>query len=165
MHVSRSIRSLLRTLAAGASVALAALAGGTSPASAEEHDQEAKGISCTLEFSVEAWSLLVGMGRGEGHVRCDNGQEADVVIKSESVGLSAGAMKVEHGKGTFGDLRDIGEIYGKYAASSAGAAAGKTAAAGGLKKVEGEVTLGFYGTGEGGGLMRNWSLVTIERKP
>lgn len=165
MHSPRSTRRSLAALGASATLASVSFVGGTSTASAEEHAGHAMSLTCTMEFSAEAWSVFVGGERGKGHVRCDNGQEADVVIKGESVGLSVGAMKVSHGKGIFAHLHDIDEVYGRYAADSAGAAAGKGAAAGGLVKVDSKVALAFAATGDqGGGLIRNWSLVTIERE-
>lgn len=155
-------------LAAGAALAavLGTLGLGSGPAAAAEHEGEAKMISCTMEFSEEAWAVfLVGKGHGEGHITCDNGQEADALIKSESVGVETGKMDVQHGEAVFGDLSDIDEAFGRYASSSAAAAAGETAAAGGLLKIGGKVKLGFHATGEGGGgLGRTWGIVTIERK-
>jgi len=160
MRETRSMRRSLFAAGVAATGVLGILAAG--PARAEE---EAKSISCSMEFSAEAWAFLVSKGEGEGHIRCDNGQQADAVIKAESVGLEFGEMKVDHGRATFAHLSDIDEAFGRYASSDAAAAAGKTAAAGGLVKMGGKVKLGFYGTGEGGGgIARNWGIVTIERK-
>lgn len=166
MHGTLSIRRSLVAAGVAASLVVGAFVARTSPASAQEHEQENESISCTLDFTAEFWSFLVGKGRGEGHIRCNNGQEADAVIEAKSVGIAVGEMKVEHGKGVFGDLSDIDEAFGRYASSSGGAAAGKTAAAGGLLKIDGEVKLGFYATGEqGGGIdVRSWGIVTIARK-
>jgi len=165
MRGTRSIRRSLVAAGAAATAVLGILVVGTGPVSAEEQAKEKKFISCSMVFSAEAWSFLVGEGHGEGHIVCDNGQEADAIIKMESVGLSVGEAKVDQGKAVFADLADIDEAFGRYASSSATAAAGETASAGGLLKMGSDVKLGFYATGKGGGgIARNWGIVTIERK-
>jgi hypothetical protein len=140
------------------------------PAAADSHEAEAeKGeatIKCTLRFDSTSWSFLVSKGKGEGKVSCDNGQEADVVISSTSVGVSLGAEKYENATGKFTNVTDIEDIFGKYNASSAAMAAGGSAGAAGLIKKDGDVKLGMFGTGKGGAaISRSWGTVNIERKP
>lgn len=158
-------------LAAGAAaaLALASLVVGAASARAEEKEKpkdETQYISCTLHFEAQGWAFFIGRGKGEGHVSCDNGQEADVVIKTSSAGIAFGEAKIDNGTGSFAYLSDIDEVFGRYESSSAGVAAGGTAMAGGLVKSGSKVKLGFYATGKGGaGISRNWGVVTIERKP
>lgn len=159
-----------RTAAAAAALALASLVAGAAGVRAEEEMGEKKMdeenyISCTIHFEAQGWAFFVGRGKGEGHITCDNGQEADAVIKTSSAGIAFGEAKIDNGTGTFAYLTDIDEAFGRYEGSSAGVAAGGTAMAGGLIKAGGKVKLGFYATGKGGaGIARNWGVVSIERK-
>jgi hypothetical protein len=158
------------TVAAAAALALASLVAGTGSVRAEEETgekkmDEEKYISCTIHFEAEAWAFFVGRGKGEGHITCDNGQEADAVIKTSTFGIAFGKGEVDNGTGRFAYLTDIDQAFGRYEGSSATVAAGGTAAAGGLIKAGSKVRLGFYATGKGGaGISRNWGVVNIERK-
>jgi hypothetical protein len=169
---TRGTRSTVmgRTLAAAAALALAGLLAGAGSVRAEEKASDEKApemkyISCTIHFEAEAWAFFVGRGKGEGHIKCDNGQEADALIKTSTFGIAVGKADVTNGTGHFAYLTDIDQCFGRYESSSAAVAAGGTAAAGGLVKAGSKVKLGFYATGKGGGgISRNWGVVEIERK-
>jgi hypothetical protein len=116
----------------------------TQPASAKSE----KGlVECDMEFNLSGWSAIYATSKGEGTIRCDNGQTAKVAIKSKGGGITFGKSEVLNGTGHFTGAKNIQELYGSYAQSEAGAGAGKSANAQAMTK--GEVSLALKGTGRG----------------
>ena len=116
---------------------------------------------CHMTFSTTGWAAIYKKADGRGHVRCDNGQSADVIIHVRGGGLTAGKFSIEGGKGEFTKLRDIHEIYGDYA--NAGANAGLVKSAESAAMTKGEVSLAITGTGRGFNLGVDLSRFEIER--
>lgn len=120
---------------------------------AEEATKEAttksdKGlIECDMEFNLSGWSALYATSKGEGTIKCNNGDTAKVSIKSKGGGITFGKSEVLNGTGHFSGAKSLSELYGSYAQSEAGAGAGKSANAQAMTK--GEVSLALKGTGRG----------------
>ena len=104
-------------------------------------------IECDMEFNLSGWSALYATSKGEGTIRCNNGETAKVAIKSKGGGITFGKSEVLNGTGHFSGAKNIQELYGSYAQSEAGAGAGKSANAQAMTK--GEVSLALKGTGRG----------------
>ena len=103
--------------------------------------------SCTLDFSLSGWSLVYKQMKGEGKVSCSNGQSAAVHVSSHGGGFTIGKSDIIGGKGTFSDVKDIGEVFGTYAQASASG----SAVQGGQTQVmtKGEISLALSGSGRG----------------
>ena len=128
----------MRTLnVLAAAVAIAFLA---TPARAEL-------ASCELEFSLSGWSLIYKQMKGEGKVSCSNGQTAAVHVSSHGGGFTIGKSDIVDGKGTFSDVKDIGEIFGTYAQATASGSAVQGGQAQAMTK--GEISLALAGSGRG----------------
>src|SRR6201989_3729322 len=67
---------------------------------------------CHMPFSTTGWAAIYKKADGRGHVRCDNGQSADVIIHVRGGGLTAGKFSIEGGKGEFTNGKGIRELYG-----------------------------------------------------
>jgi len=141
---------------------LAVVAAIVMPAPAAEEATGKPTVECKLTYSLSGWSAFYKTAKGEGKIRCDNGQAADVTIQSKGGGLTFGKTAVYDGKGTFSKVRDISEIFGGYAAAEAHAGAAKSASAQALTK--GEVSLALAGTGQGVDLGIAFSKLTIKKK-
>jgi hypothetical protein len=105
------------------------------------------GTKCTLRYSLEGWSALYSTASGSGTARCDNGESARVSLRAKGGGLTAGKSKIVDGSGTFSEIADISELFGKYAAVEVHAGAVGSSAAQVVTK--GTVSLAFAGTGKG----------------
>jgi hypothetical protein len=103
-------------------------------------------VSCHMSFTLEGWSFLYKQSTGSGHVRCSNGQVADVQLRTYGGGATFGKSRIE-GHGDFSGVRDIDDIFGTYFNAEAHAGAVKSTHATGMTK--GEVSLGLTGTGDG----------------
>lgn len=123
---------------------------------------ETKMTKCQLTFNLKGWSAFYKTGKGDGKVTCDNGQKADVTIKTKGGGLTVGKSEIVDGTGTFSEVRDISEVFGAYASGGAHAGAGKSSAASGMTK--GEVSLAIAGTGHGFDLGVDFGKFTIQKK-
>lgn len=104
-------------------------------------------IECEMTFSIEGWSVFYKTASGRGKITCDNGQEAMVALRAKGGGLSFGKSRIEDGIGTFSDVTDIAECFGKYVQGEAHAGVGKSSEASVLTK--GEVSLALAGVGRG----------------
>jgi hypothetical protein len=114
---------------------------------------------CKMNFNLQGWSILYETANGTGHITCNNGQSARVVLKVTGGGLTAGKYKLQ-GRGKFSDVSNISEIYGTYAAAEAHAGAVKSADAQIVTK--GEVSLAITAKGSGINLGVGFSAFKIE---
>ncbi len=119
-------------------------------------------VTCTMEFSLKGWSAVYKTASGEGVIRCDNGQTAEVTLQARGGGLTFGKTTIEDGIGTFSDVKDISECLGTYAQGEAHAGAVKSAKASVLTK--GEVSLALAGKGRGVDLGVAFGAFVIEKK-
>ncbi len=115
---------------------------------------------CTMKFNLRGWSFFYQTAHGSGVVTCDNGEKADVTLKTEGGGLTFGKEDVVNGTGTFSAVQDIKNIYGSYAAAGANAGAVKSSQAAAMTK--GEVSMALSGSGQGFDLGVAFSKFTIE---
>jgi hypothetical protein len=115
---------------------------------------------CTMTFNLKGWSAFYKTSKGEGTIRCDNGQSAHVRIKATGGGLTFGKSEIVDGTGKFTGARGISELFGSYIQSEAHAGAGKSADAQALTK--GEVSLALKGTGRGVDIGFAFGKFTIE---
>lgn len=120
------------------------------------------GTKCHMTFSTSGWAAIYKRADGQGHVRCDNGQSATVMIHIRGGGITAGKFSIENGKGEFTNVKNINEIFGDYA--TAGANAGAVKSAESLAMTKGEVSLAVTGTGRGFNLGVDVSKFEIARK-
>lgn len=94
----------------------------------------ARTTACSMRYDLRGWSAFYKTAGGTGMIRCDNGQKAAVRLSSRGGGLTAGRTEVHDGIGYFSRVSSIDELFGRYRAASADAAAGKAAAATSLVK-------------------------------
>lgn len=138
--------------------AVAALALTSVPGSATAGEM----VSCTMTYTLKGWSAFYKTSKGEGTVTCNNGQSAAVKVKAKGGGITFGKSEVLDGEGTFSDVKDIGEIFGSYAAAEAHAGAVKSTHAAVYTK--GEISLALAGTGRGVDVGVAFGAFTIEKK-
>ena len=100
--------------------------------------------------------------KGEGTIKCTDGQSMPVSIKSTGGGLTFGTQEILNGVGDFSDVNSLDELLGSYAAGEASAGAGKAATAQVVTK--GEVSLALSGTGEGVNLGISFGKFTIKKR-
>ena len=117
---------------------------------------------CSLRFELRSKALFYKKGSGSGTITCDNGQSAEVIIKTHSGGLTFGEDQIVGGKGEFSQVDDISELFGSYAMAEAHAGAQKSAGARAMWK--GDVALALSGTGEGTSLGAAFGKFKITRK-
>jgi hypothetical protein len=103
--------------------------------------------TCELKYQLNGWSAIYESATGHGHVKCENGQSADVHITLQGGGFTAGKFKVDDGTGKFSEVKDISEIFGDYATAQAAGGAVKSGEAQVLTK--GPVSLALAGKGRG----------------
>ena len=103
--------------------------------------------ACTMKYNLKGWSMFYKTAGGMGTIRCDNGQKADVKLSSRGGGLTAGKTEIRDGIGYFSNVKSINELFGRYDAASAGAAAGKAASATAL--IKDNIHLSLTGKGKG----------------
>jgi len=127
------------------------------PAAAEDSEM----VECTMDFTLKGWSAFYRTARGQGTVHCDNGQQAEIVIRAKGGGITFGKTEILDGKGIFSDVKDISEIFGSYVEATAHAGAVKSAGATALTK--GEISLALTGTGRGMDLGIAFGKFTIQR--
>ncbi|HEY6125754.1 MAG TPA: hypothetical protein VIV63_13970 [Steroidobacteraceae bacterium] len=140
-----------------------ALVGSLLAASFVSHAEDAKKakVDCTMKFSLSGWSAFYKRADGTGTVTCNNGQTANVKLEARGGGLTAGKSSIEDGKGEFSNVKNIEEIFGKYANAEASAGAVKSSGAQAMTK--GEVSLALAGTGRGWDLGISFGKFTIKR--
>jgi hypothetical protein len=157
----------MRPFAKLAGVPLCALlvilpAAATALAGTEPEEKESpKLVDCRMTFNLKGWSAFYKTAKGEGTIRCDNGQTAKVRIRATGGGITFGKSEVVGGTGKFSGARSIEELFGAYAQSEAHAGAGKSASAQAMTK--GEVSLALAGTGRGVDIGFAFGKFTIER--
>jgi len=135
------------------------------PALAENEGEEAttvKMIKCSIVFDLKGWSALYKTMKGEGKITCDNGQTADVTIKTTGGGLTAGKSELIDVSGNFSKVKDISETFGGYA--QAEAHAGAVGSSGAQALTKGEVSLAIAGTGRGFDLGISFGKFSIQPK-
>ena len=117
---------------------------------------------CSLRYSLAGWSALYSTASGSGTATCDNGQSARVSLQAKGGGLTAGKSKIIDGHGTFSEVSDISELFGKYAAAEIHAGVVGSAAAQVVTK--GTVSLAFSGTGKGIDLGITFGSLVIQKR-
>jgi len=143
-------------------VALPAGTAGTLLAAEKSKEEQKSGMTdCTMTYNLKGWSAFYKTSKGEGTIRCDNGQSAHVRLKAKGGGITFGKSEIIDGTGRFTGARGISELFGSYVQSEAHAGAGKSADAQALTK--GEVSLALKGTGRGMDLGFAFGKFTIER--
>jgi hypothetical protein len=118
--------------------------------------------ACTMKYNLKGWSAFYKTASGAGTIRCDNGQKAAVRLSVKGGGLTAGKTDIRDGTGRFSEVSSINELFGRYDAASAGAAAGKAASATAL--IKDNVHLTLAGTGRGVELGVSLGRLSITRK-
>ena len=121
----------------------------------------ARGTACTMKYSLKGWSAIYKTASGMGTIRCDNGQRAEVRLTSRGGGLTAGKTEILDGMGTFSRVASINDLFGRYDAASAGAAAGKAVSA--QKLIKDNIHLSLTGHGKGFELGASLGKLTISR--
>ncbi|MBS0213582.1 MAG: hypothetical protein JSR26_10460 [Proteobacteria bacterium] len=104
-------------------------------------------IDCKLSYNLSGWSLIYKHTTGRGVVRCSNGKSMRVRVSAQALGITAGKWKIDHGEGSFSDVKDISEVLGDYVQASANAGVVKSGEAQVLTK--GPVSLALAGGGRG----------------
>ena len=125
-----------------------------------EEGKKAK-VDCTMKFSLSGWSAIYKRADGTGTVTCNNGQTAKVKLEARGGGLTAGKSSIDNGTGEFSNVKNIEEVFGKYAQAEAAAGAVKSSGAQAMTK--GEVSLALAGTGRGWDLGISFGKFTIKR--
>jgi hypothetical protein len=120
----------------------------------------AQTYDCQLQFSMRGWSVFYKTARGEGTVRCNNGQSQRVRLYARGGGISFGRSSIEDGRGNFSGVSDISEVLGSYASAEAHAGAARSAK--GQVMTKGNVTLALAGTGRGWDLGIAFGSFTID---
>ncbi|GAB2536503.1 hypothetical protein [Rhodanobacter koreensis] len=142
-----------------AALVLACAAATTALPVSSAHADEAT-VKCHLRFNLAGWSLIYKHAEGNGTIRCDNGQSANVKISVVGGGLTAGKYRINDGKGEISNVHGIREVYGDYAQAGAEAGVVKSSTAQVLTK--GTTSLALAGTGEGVNLGVSVGKFTIE---
>jgi hypothetical protein len=155
-HRDEQILALL-----AAAVAVAALILAPGPAMAGDERTDIDMVECTMDFTLKGWSAFYRTAKGHGTVHCDNGQQAEVVIRAKGGGITFGKTEILDGKGVFSEVKDISEIFGSYVEATAHAGAVRSAGATAMTK--GEISLALSGTGRGMDLGIAFGKFTIQR--
>ncbi|MHB8347726.1 MAG: hypothetical protein ACYDHM_11185 [Acidiferrobacterales bacterium] len=121
----------------------------------------AANLDCTMHFKTTSWSVIYKHMEGSGLVTCSNGTSMHVKIDGQGVGITAGKSRIDHGDGTFTDVRTINEVLGSYVQGEASAGLMKSGSAQVLTK--GSVSLALTGTGRGVDLGISVGKFTISR--
>jgi len=118
-------------------------------------------LDCSMEFSLKGWSAFYKTSKGEGTIKCTNGQTLAVTVKSEGGGLTFGKSDVKNGTGAFSGVTNIDDVLGSYAYANADAGAVKSSSAQAMTK--GEISLSLAGTGDGWALGADFGKFTISK--
>jgi len=132
------------------------IAGSATPARADGE------TNCSMTFSMKGWSAFYKTSKGEGTIKCDNGETANVTLKLTGGGLTFGKSETKNGIGKFSPVGKLENLLGSYGAAQAEAGAVKSSEAQALTK--GNVSLALSGTGEGWNLGVSGAKFTIARK-
>lgn len=109
----------------------------------------AKTTVCEMRFNLKGWSAFYKVAHGAGTITCDNGQKADVKLSAKGGGLTAGKYVVKGGHGKFSAVRDIKELFGRYATAGTSVQTGTPVQADLQVVSKGKVTLGLAGASVG----------------
>jgi len=131
----------------------------TKPAETKKDDKGL--IECDMEFNLSGWSAIYSTSKGEGTIKCNNGQTAKVKVKSHGGGITFGKSEIVGGTGHFTGASGIDELLGSYVQSEANAGAGKSASAQALTK--GTVSLALAGKGRGVNIGFSFGKFDIEK--
>lgn len=71
-------------------------------------------MTCTMKFRMSGFSLIYKHYDGTGEIQCRNGEKAQVILTSNSVGFTIGKSEIE-GDGVFSEVRSLNEVFGDYA--------------------------------------------------
>ena len=137
-------------------LAYAAIAGTVSA----EDKYHPKMTKCRMLFNLKGWSFVFKTSSGEGTITCENGQKANVKLKSMGGGFTIGKSELIGAKGVFTEVRDIKDLYGTYAAAEGHAGATTSVSASALTK--GETSLTISGKGKGFDIGVSFGGFTIE---
>ncbi|WP_347987831.1 hypothetical protein [Methylomonas sp. AM2-LC] len=117
--------------------------------------------SCTMTYKLSGFSLAYKQYDGTGNVRCSNGQQAQVILASKSIGFTIGKSEIE-GTGVFSDVKNLNEIYGSFLALEGHA--GATTSVDGQVLTRGEISLVLSGKGRGIDIGVSLGALTISPK-
>jgi hypothetical protein len=118
-------------------------------------------LRCEMDYTMSGWAAFYKTAKGEGVVKCSNGDSMRVKLKSEGGGFTFGKSTIDDGHGVFTGVMEIADVLGSYASGGAGAGAGKSSSAQGLTK--GEVSLSLTGKGRGVNVGVDFGKFTITR--
>jgi hypothetical protein len=151
MHVQGSVRrcALVAALVLGLAAAVA-------------HAAAPKKIDCELKYWLAGWSAFYKTAKGEGTIKCDNGQSMRVALSVKGGGITFGKTKIDDGRGKFSEVSNINDLLGGYAEAGAEAGAVKSTEAKVL--TNGTATLALAGKGEGWSIGISGAKFTIRRK-
>ena len=105
--------------------------------------------NCTMQFHIKSWSVFYKSGKGAGTIKCDNGQKADVYLRSHGGGITFGKENIADASGEFSPVADIKDLYGKY--GTVGGEGGAVKSRIGYTMSKDDIDLNIKGTGTGGG--------------
>ncbi len=103
-------------------------------------------VKCRMTFDIKSWSVFYKSGKGQGHIHCSNGQNSAIKIRSHGGGITFGKSRIS-GDGSFSQVHDISQLYGKYVQTEAHAGAAKSTGAQAMTK--GDISLSLSGKGHG----------------
>lgn len=146
----------------GTAALVLALAGGMTVLPTSNAQADTGSVKCHLRFNLAGWSLIYKHAEGNGTIRCDNGQSANVKIAVVGGGLTAGKYRINNGTGEITTVHGINDVFGDYA--EAGANAGLIKSANAQVLTKGTTSLALAGTGEGVNLGISAGKFTISRR-
>lgn len=113
-----------------------------------EKSGKSKGkVECTMTFELRSWAVFYKSGKGEGTITCNNKQKADVKIRTHGGGVQFGKNNIANGFGKFSPVKNLDELYGKYA--SVGGHGGAVKSRIGQSLSKDDISLDIKGTGTG----------------
>ncbi len=121
-----------------------------------------KRIDCELRYWLAGWSAIYKTAKGEGTIKCDNGQSMRVALTLRGGGITFGKTKINDGRGKFSEVSNINDLLGGYA--EAGVEAGAVKATEAKVLTNGTATLALAGKGEGWNIGVSGAKFTIKRK-
>ncbi len=131
-------------------------------AAAVTHAAGPKKIDCELKYWLAGWSAFYKTAKGEGTIKCDNGQSMRVALILKGGGVTFGKTKIDDGRGKFSEVSNINDLLGGYA--EAGVEAGAVKATEAKVLTNGTATLALAGKGEGWNIGISGAKFTIKRK-
>src|SRR5262245_37319501 len=80
---------------------------GEEKAEEKADEKKEKLVDCQMTFKLKGWSAFYKTAKGEGVIRCDNGQTANVTLKATGGGITFGKSEVVDGTGKFSGVRNM----------------------------------------------------------